>query len=239
MSELKRWAENGSEVDAVLRSVVRYGQQQGPGPAELQRLLRVAAPTAAPRLRPRPARAFFVSVASGLAAALGGLAWASYVVSRPASPSEPEREVPTSARPASGSAKSRPLPQTSPAPSQSLTPPEVGAPPRLAPASAALAPSTRALGDQRAVSAERDAALLQQARLAVALEPQRALSLIRDHEVHFPSSALGEERSALQIEALSRLGRADEAERRFAKFEAQFPRSPYRRRLRALLGASP
>jgi len=83
--------------------------------------------------------------------------------------------------------------------------------------------------------AEQDAALLQQARRLVASEPARALTLTRDHELHFPGSPLTEERQALRIEALARLGRRAEAERELATFDQRFPRSIYRHRLRALL----
>jgi hypothetical protein len=79
-----------------------------------------------------------------------------------------------------------------------------------------------------------DAALLQEARGIVASNPAHALTLTRDHELHFPNSALTEERQALRIEALARLGRQAEAARGLLTFEQRFPRSIYTRRLHAL-----
>lgn len=232
MSEPKRWSENGSEVDAVLRSVVRYGQRQAPTPEQLQRILRGAA--AARPVPRRPARAFFVAVASGLAAALGGLSWAQYGLPDP--PPASERDAPL---------VSPPPPKPAP-PAARVAPPLASATPAVEPpATSAPAPSGRSPTVSTTLSAappasdQRDAALLQQARSALVNEPQRALTLLRDHAVHFPSSALGEERSALQIEALVRLGRGDEARQRWDAFESHFPRSPYRRRLRALLATAP
>jgi hypothetical protein len=40
MSDPKRWDETGSDVDPVLRSVLRYAKGLGPEPAQVQRLLR-------------------------------------------------------------------------------------------------------------------------------------------------------------------------------------------------------
>jgi hypothetical protein len=77
--------------------------------------------------------------------------------------------------------------------------------------------------------------LLQAARALVGSAPSEALARTRAHTARFPNSALTEERSALEIEALQRLGRTTEAESALARFEVQHPRSPYRRRLRALL----
>jgi hypothetical protein len=80
-----------------------------------------------------------------------------------------------------------------------------------------------------------DTRLLHEARSSVASNPARALTLTRDHELYFPNSALNEERQALRIEALARLGRHAEAARELIVFEQRFPRSIYARRLRALL----
>jgi hypothetical protein len=40
MSDPKRWADAGSNVDPVLRSVLRYAKGIGPERAQVQRLLR-------------------------------------------------------------------------------------------------------------------------------------------------------------------------------------------------------
>ena len=81
-----------------------------------------------------------------------------------------------------------------------------------------------------------DAGWLQAARRVVVSNPSRALTLIREHAQRFPHSPLAEERSALQIEALFRMGRSERAQSALATFEQTYPRSPYRRRLQTLLG---
>jgi hypothetical protein len=80
-----------------------------------------------------------------------------------------------------------------------------------------------------------EAELLQSARARLGAAPNEALRQTRVHAARFPASVLGEERSALEIEALLRLGRSAEAESALGRFEAEHPRSPYRRRLRALV----
>jgi len=105
----------------------------------------------------------------------------------------------------------------------------------LAPAAAPSSASAPASAPAPAPSSEQDAALLQQAQRFVTADPARALTLTRDHELHFPASPLAEERQALRIEALARLGRRPEAARDLATFDQRFPHSIYRHRLHALL----
>ena len=113
--------------------------------------------------------------------------------------------------------------------------------PPVAPASSASgAPLRRApapLGAAASVGAEQDAALLQQARRAASADPARALTLTRDHELHFPESGLSEERQALRVEALARLGRAAEAARELAAF-LQYPTASRRNRYDRATGAA-
>jgi hypothetical protein len=66
-------------------------------------------------------------------------------------------------------------------------------------------------------------------------DPAAALRLTQEHERLFPSSVFGEEREAIAIEALARLGHTDEARRRFARFSERHPESGYRWRLGPLL----
>jgi hypothetical protein len=102
---------------------------------------------------------------------------------------------------------------------------------RVTPASATPAIAVSA---PPALDGAQDAALLQEARGLVASNPARALTLTRDHELHFPNSALTEERQALRIEALAHLGRHAEAAGALSAFDQRFPRSIYARRLHAL-----
>jgi hypothetical protein len=81
----------------------------------------------------------------------------------------------------------------------------------------------------------REMDLLGPAHEAVAKrEHARALELVARHMELYPSGALTEEREAVAIEALWRLGR-DEARTRFDQFVVKYPRSGYRRRLERLL----
>jgi hypothetical protein len=73
--------------------------------------------------------------------------------------------------------------------------------------------------------------LLEQARRALASDPGRALSLAREHAAGYPSGVLAQEREVIAIEALRRLGRTSEAEKRLQRFERLYPQSAHRRKL--------
>ena len=87
----------------------------------------------------------------------------------------------------------------------------------------------------RASTLPEEARLLTTARWELAENPGRCLAATEAHGQRFPSGALSEEREALAIEALARLGRRPEARARFASFVARFASSPYRPRLTAVL----
>jgi hypothetical protein len=240
MTEPKRWSDAQSEVDPVLRSVTRYAQRLQPDAGALQRLLLATAEARPAKPPVRPLHRFAVGVGVGLAAAFGGVAWASYGGwgGPPAAPArEPSAErAPARARPqapaepVSNPQLKAPLGRQEPRPGAlgSVTPrPAPAEPPSAASEVASAAP---------APALDEDAALLSRARGAVMANPSRALTLTRDHAVQFPESPLVEERLALRIESLSRLGRASEAKRELEAFEQRYPRSPYRRRLASLLG---
>jgi hypothetical protein len=231
MTEPKRWSEPQPEVDPVLRSVARYAQRLEPDAAAVQRLILATAGRKAPP-GSLAIRRFSVGVALGLAAAFGGVAWANYgsrwfaapqrVVESAKPAAAPPTLAPRLREPALRSAA--PVAAVSPAPAPSA----VGATPLPATPSVAAA-------RPEASSAQDDSVLLQQARAGISADPSRALTLTRDHELRFPASPLVEEREALRIEAFARLGRGSEAARALEVFEARYPRSPYRRRLRSLL----
>lgn len=68
--------------------------------------------------------------------------------------------------------------------------------------------------------------LLQGAQAAYAGRAySRALSLVAEHRRRFPRGRLTEEREALRVRALSKAGRAPEAERAAKAFAERFPRS--------------
>lgn len=90
--------------------------------------------------------------------------------------------------------------------------------------SAMRSPAPPAPVASEAVAAER--ALLDSARVALANgEPSQVLALTERHEKEFPRGRLVEEREALMIRALVKLGRRDEARERGARFKTTWPRS--------------
>jgi tetratricopeptide (TPR) repeat protein len=78
--------------------------------------------------------------------------------------------------------------------------------------------------------------LLEQARVALrGGNAARALELADQHAAVYPDGALAEEREALAIEALAKLGRHDEAAAKWTKFASSYPHSNYRARLQRLI----
>lgn len=76
-----------------------------------------------------------------------------------------------------------------------------------------------------------EASLLEQARSLLATNPGRALALTRDHQRRFPNGVLSQEREVIAIDALSRLEREAEAEKRAKSFQERFPDSAHQRKV--------
>ncbi len=91
-------------------------------------------------------------------------------------------------------------------------------------------------GKLHAADGDSEIALLDAAQATLASDPATALSLANRHAARFPSGLLLQEREVIAIEALSRLGRDDEARRRAHRFDQDFPRSAHRPRIDALVG---
>ncbi len=79
--------------------------------------------------------------------------------------------------------------------------------------------------------------LLSRAERLLRSEPSTALRLAEQHAKRFRASLLGQEREAVAILALSKLGRIDEARARERAFERTYPASPHTRRLRRAVSA--
>jgi hypothetical protein len=79
--------------------------------------------------------------------------------------------------------------------------------------------------------------LLRAARESVASAPARSLALTAEHARLFPNGMLAQEREAIAIDSLLRLGRHAEAEARARRFLARFPTSPYASRIENSLRA--
>lgn len=141
--------------------------------------------------------------------------------------SSQQRTLPAATAPAS-SAAAPALSLTTSAPLPS-PPSEADIPPTAI----ATAPSSPARNVRPNVDASRqgpsEAALLEQARSALATNPARSLALTRQHEARFPNGVLRQEREVIAIEALRRLGRDKTAAERAGSFEQAFPDSAHRR----------
>lgn len=82
----------------------------------------------------------------------------------------------------------------------------------------------------------RERVLLDLARSALASrDTSKALAAVRSHEAQFPTGQLVEEREALAVQILWVAGRQDEATRRLHVFSLQFPDSPLRPSLDAMM----
>jgi hypothetical protein len=272
MSDPKRWDETGSDVDPVLRSVLRYAKGLGPEPAQVQRLLRrVETARDARRVsRLRGLVARRVWLAAAFLVMLGGVAvagvWAGYALrsvqrewsgeateGRAADPAGGARRTGTgkvARRPnaekeslagepkaADGALASEPKAADGARASEPKTEKRsvTAASKSVAMARSRQTPAPVAAQSSEPASSPEDAELLQAARAAVVADPNRALALTGEHASAFAASPLAEERTALRIEALARLGRSADAARELAQLELRHPRSPYRQRLRALI----
>jgi hypothetical protein len=87
-------------------------------------------------------------------------------------------------------------------------------------------------------SVAREVALLGRARAALASDPAQALALTQEGQRDFPRGVLGEEREAIAVLALLRLGRRTEGAARGQAFVTRYPDGPFTERVRLALGPS-
>lgn len=73
----------------------------------------------------------------------------------------------------------------------------------------------------------REAQLVAQARKQLGTDARQALASTRKHEKEFPKGALVEERRAIEVRALAKLGRMDDARREAASFLGEFGDGPH------------
>lgn len=147
-------------------------------------------------------------------------------------------------RPRAGSAASAPAlstplpaiappgPSAAPDPSAAPAAPSAAPEPVLSAAPAATLLPKKASSEplkQAASGGPSEPALLEQARRALSASPATALALAGQHAARFPHGVLAQEREVIAIEALRRLGRNAEADRRAAAFARAFPGSAHQR----------
>jgi hypothetical protein len=87
-------------------------------------------------------------------------------------------------------------------------------------------------------SVRREIEHLGRVRRKVGADPARALQLAKEGDREFVDGLLREERAALAIEALVKLGRDDEARKRAGRYLARFPKGPSSERVRSLVADS-
>ena len=126
-----------------------------------------------------------------------------------------------------------PVPEQEPAPSATQS----AAPPLNAGTPATVASRTMpAVSDVASDNLGREIQLLERARQLLKVDPVRAMATLDEHRREFGSGTLVLERQFLEVEALLRLGRRDQALARAADLRARAPGSLYERRLSKLLG---
>jgi len=226
-----RWKELDSAAPAGLRALFQAGVEDLPSDAQLASLAEKLGPVldtpgAGTGGSSAGARAKLGLAALG-AAGVGALAW---MLTSGQAPAPSTTAVESDAAPLSSSR----TPVLSAAPTAFLAPEPSSAPePSNAPPSRGDAPlsSARSAVAPLARPAETEAEFLERARTALGQSPSVALSLANQHRSRYPSGVLAEEREVIAIEALKRLGRSAEAERRIEAFSRRYPGSAYRKKL--------
>ncbi|HEX3853033.1 MAG TPA: hypothetical protein VHW01_18850 [Polyangiaceae bacterium] len=100
----------------------------------------------------------------------------------------------------------------------------------------AQAPLKGTTASELAVLSEVD--LIERAHSALASDPQRALTWLREHERRFPDGTFAQERDAIAIEALVGEGDLVSARARATQFLARFPGSAYAAHVESLVHAN-
>lgn len=143
-------------------------------------------------------------------------------------PTPSARSVESAGPPVTTAPRVSSVPETA---SETLNP--TPTPPRNAPAP--IASPQPAPIESSGARLAREAKLLERARTLLSRSPGQALAVLTDHERTFPDGALGPEREILAVDALVRLGRRDDAERRGRALTARAAGSLYEERLRRIL----
>lgn len=227
MNAPRRWIDDPT-ADPLLREVV----QQAPGARQLDAATRRRLSVKVARASAVPAVAvgwlFVKSAAAALAVVVGTgtvlistgvVPWSRTQPQPVATPAPKPRAVPVSALPSVA-------PAPAPEPPASELPTLLVAPvPVTSPSAAASAPTLSA-----------EAALLERARREMRRDAGMAFAIADEHRARFPQGQLTSERLLIQIEALHRLHRDDEARALARRLLGGASTGLYAERVRALLG---
>jgi hypothetical protein len=244
----RRWTESEAEIPPGLRDWLEHERAEGPSDAFLRDLAaRVSATLdagpnavaegsgasqAATTTFMRIARIVGTALAIGVTLAIGATFYRTPPKSGDSGAPPAERLSPVVIAAALPSAEP---PSPSPPVSEPPAPdpaqgPEMHAlrrqPPQARPARGAVQPS---LSDPAA-----ELELLRRARGQLASAPQRALDTTDQHRTQYRNGVFAQEREAIAIEALIRLGKHAQVQRRVSAFHSHYPNSAYRRRLQTI-----
>ena len=219
---------------AGLRDVLRSAQADVGTDAQLARLAQRLGPILGPPVPVTPAAASATGLSgaaklglAGLALiAAGGGAWL-VSASHPAGP--PPAPSPTHALAPPAADVTPPVISATPAPAAPASEAVVADP---SPPTAASVPA-KLPAKPTPLAQPSEAELLEQARAAMKVDPARALQRANEHAAHFPRGVLVQEREVIAIQALRKLGRNAEADRRAQVFAKAFPGSAFARKLNA------
>ena len=227
----------------ALREFARSGGRRGPSDAAVERMAKglatagvLSAPAAPAQAAPRaePKAAYYKLGVLALAVA-GGLLVTWRASQPPTSIATNELSIDAP----QGVTESTAPPSIEPPPADPADAPKpltisVDELPSAAPPATALAPRTSAKSPTEIAGSE--LALVHRAQVALASDPQRALTLTSEHARAYPNGEFVQEREVIAVEALSRLGRKEEALRRALSLVQRFPRTPYAARLEVAVG---
>jgi hypothetical protein len=245
-----RWAEPDSEVPSALRDWLQRERAAGPSDDQLRDLAaRIAATLNADPNNAaadgagasRARRASFKRIArlAGAGVAIGAAIGVGGIFHRTASRPEPGVAVsggphlsPVVIAAALPSAEPSPpsTPLVDPAPQVEQGPRISAHRPRRAPAR----PAPSGVQAEQPSDPEAELELLRRARGQLADTPQRALDTTDQHHALFRDGVFAEEREAIAIEALVRLGQHARARQRAKAFHSRYPNSAYARRLETI-----
>lgn len=214
-------------ADDALSQLVEQAQGEEPPPEAMERLAAKLMPPAA-GLPPAPKSPGVWGLkglgALGVVAVVGGVAWWSSQDARPSTPTLVASGVqPVEARTVTAAQPSAAPPVASAAPPD----PDPVSSVRKAPPPLSAAPSAEPPLDQ--------AKMLELARRKLASDPAGALALAEKART-VEGGNLGTEAEIIAIEALMRSGRVSDARSRAQRMLTRSPNTPYKRRLRDILG---
>lgn len=215
---------NESEGDVALsasaRTLIATARGGDPSPAELaalrQRVLGQVGGGTPPRAS--PPRVFPRAVAAGGLVVISAALWWLGSSSGGTAPTSPNIVAPRPVDPIAAPEELRP--EVREAPPLPLTPPALAAE-----------------ADEESDEPRDEAAYLESIRVLLDRNPARAARLSHRHDTLFPEGLLAEEAAALEVEALARSGRGDEAREAARRFFSQYPSTPYRLRVGRALAA--